>query len=226
MRWIVGAVAVGGLGISAAAGGQTSNAGTVPPVIEAVAAPAPAPYPPPPKTGKERPAVPAGNPGVWVSVSDYPPAALREQRQGVTAFRLGIGADGRPKTCDITGSSGSPDLDAHTCGLVMRRAIFKPALDAKGQPTEGSFSSRIRWLIPKAETREATPGTTVRSFTIEIDGTATNCTEYASGKLREQPTTPSPCDGAIRFKPPVNANGVPVRKRVKITHSVEISDAP
>lgn len=115
-----------------------------PPVFVAPAAPAP---PPPKFTPKA--AVPKGNPGSWATSNDYPSRALREEREGVTGFRVTVGADGKVADCSITSSSGSPDLDQATCDNVRRRARFQPATDGEGNPTSGSYSNRIRWVIPK-----------------------------------------------------------------------------
>jgi protein TonB len=46
-------------------------------------------------------------------------------------------------------SSGSPDLDQATCDNVRRRARFAPATDGEGNPTTGSYTNSIRWVIPK-----------------------------------------------------------------------------
>jgi len=100
--------------------------------------PAPPPAPPPPPAKVEA----RGNPGSWVTTDDYPPRALRENRSGTTSFRLGVGADGRATSCDITGSSGSPDLDQEACKNLLRRARFKPG-------AAGVYSSRVVWQVPK-----------------------------------------------------------------------------
>lgn len=124
---------------------QTVPPPAPPPVF--VAPPAPAVAPPPrvqPKT-----ATPKGNPGNWATTNDYPTRALREEREGTTSFRVTVGPDGRVTSCSITGSSGSPDLDEATCSNVTRRARFNPATDGEGNPTTGSYSSRVRWVIPK-----------------------------------------------------------------------------
>lgn len=109
-------------------------------------APVAAPPPPPPPAGPTTAAKPKGDPGRWVTNDDYPTRAAREERQGTTGFRLTVGADGRATGCDITSSSGSPDLDSTACSLLMRRAKFSPALK-DGQPTTGSWSSRFRWVL-------------------------------------------------------------------------------
>jgi protein TonB len=121
-----------------------------PPVL-VVAPPGPAAAPPPPPQPKFTPksAQPKGNPGNWATTNDYPTRALREEREGVTGFRVSVGTDGRATGCDVTSSSGSADLDQATCSNVMRRARFTPATDGEGNPTTGSYSSRVRWVIPK-----------------------------------------------------------------------------
>ena len=117
-----------------------------PPLI--IAAPAPPSAPPPPRI-QPKGASPKGNPGNWATTNDYPTRALREEREGTTGFRVSVGGDGRVTSCSITSSSGSPDLDEATCSNVTRRARFTPATDGEGQPTTGSYSSRVRWVIPK-----------------------------------------------------------------------------
>lgn len=94
------------------------------------------------------PAIPRGNPASWSSTNDYPTRALREERSGTTAFRVTVGVDGRVTDCTIVGSSGSPDLDEATCSNVTGRARFTPATDTEGNPTTGTYTNRIRWIIP------------------------------------------------------------------------------
>ena len=118
-----------------------------PPPIPVLVPPAPAAPPPPRFT--PRSATPKGRPGDWVTTNDYPSRALREEREGTTGFRLTVGPDGRAQSCEVTSSSGSPDLDSATCDNLRRRARFNPATDGEGNPTTGSYSSRTRWIIPK-----------------------------------------------------------------------------
>lgn len=119
-----------------------------PPTPQIVFAPPPAPVAPPPPAGPTKGAIPKGNPGSWATTNDYPSRALREEREGTTGFRVSVGPDGRVTDCQITASSGHPDLDQATCDNVRRRARFTPAV-ADGQPTTGSYSNRVRWVIPK-----------------------------------------------------------------------------
>jgi periplasmic protein TonB len=112
------------------------------------AAPAPPP-PPPPTVDKSRPGKPRNNPGSWATTNDYPSRALQQEREGTTGFRVTYGADGKVTDCQVTSSSGHPDLDAATCANVKRRARFDPALDKDGNPSGGSYSNRVTWRIPK-----------------------------------------------------------------------------
>ena len=118
------------------------------PVAPPPAPPVIAPAPPPPRATPKA-AVPRGNPGSWATTNDYPSRALREERAGTTGFRVTVGTDGRVTDCQITSSSGHPDLDEATCTNVKRRARFNPATDENGQPTTGSYSNRVRWVIPR-----------------------------------------------------------------------------
>ena len=138
-----------------------TNINTRPPPIETtpiqmpppqpIDIPRPAPVapvaPPPPRIQPKAPQ-PKGNPANWATTNDYPTRALREERAGTTSFRVTVGPDGRVTGCSVTGSSGSPDLDEATCSNVTRRARFNPATDGEGNPTSGSYSNRIRWVIP------------------------------------------------------------------------------
>lgn len=134
------------LPIVSAAAGEFEN-------IEATTRKAPppivinAPVDTPPKGARPNP-IPRGNPGTWANTSDYPASALAEEREGITGFRATINAEGRVATCTVTLSSGHADLDQATCSNISRRGQFWPALDTKGNPTEGLWSSRVRWQIP------------------------------------------------------------------------------
>ncbi|MFN3473879.1 MAG: energy transducer TonB [Blastomonas sp.] len=124
---------------------------TPPPVFTPtpIVAPPPAPPAPPPAPSKASGASPRGNPGSWATPNDYPARALREERTGTTRFRVNIGPDGRVTDCQVTGSSGHADLDEATCKNVTRRARFKPAQDAAGNEIADTWSSAVRWEIPR-----------------------------------------------------------------------------
>jgi protein TonB len=118
------------------------------PVVRIVPPPA-APAPPPPPRVQPKDPEPRGNPANWATQNDYPRRALREERQGTTRFRVTVNTEGRVSDCQVTGSSGHPDLDEATCQNITRRARFRPATDGNGDPTTGSYSNSIRWVIPE-----------------------------------------------------------------------------
>jgi protein TonB len=81
-------------------------------------------------------------------MEDYPAAARRASQEGVAAFRVIVGPDGRVSDCFITGTSGSAALDEATCNVMYLRARYRPARDAAGNPTIDIDSSRVRWMLP------------------------------------------------------------------------------
>ncbi len=128
---------------------QIETVSTPPPPAPVFTTSAPPPPPPPPPKFQPKGPGPKGSPGNWATSNDYPSRALREEREGVTGFRVSVGTDGKVTTCEVTRSSGSPDLDQATCDNVRRRARFTPATDGEGNPTTGSYTNSIRWVIPK-----------------------------------------------------------------------------
>lgn len=127
----------------------------LPPVDEIIFKPGPVtqpkieiPPPPKPEPRKVEPARAKANLGSYVSDADYPTPAVRNEEQGTTRFRLGVGPDGRVTQCTVTQSSGSSSLDATTCRLMKSRARFTPARDSSGQATGDTVSSAIKWVLP------------------------------------------------------------------------------
>jgi TonB family protein len=96
-----------------------------------------------------RPPTPIRSATTWIMASDYPSRALREEREGTTAYVLSVAPDGKVMDCQITTSSGHADIDAATCDSVRKRARFNPAKDASGKPTLGRYANRVRWVIPR-----------------------------------------------------------------------------
>lgn len=105
--------------------------------------------PSPTPTGTPKLARPRNAPANWVTTNDYPTTELRNGVQGAVGFEVAIGTDGSVERCRITSSSGSAGLDAATCRYVTRRARFEPATDASGAKVNGTYSSKVTWVIPK-----------------------------------------------------------------------------
>ena len=91
-------------------------------------------------------AVPIGGVGRWMTNDDYPAAAMREQREGTAGFRLTIDPSGSVVDCEITDSTGHPDLDAETCAVLRRRARFS---NAPAESGPRYYENRTRWQIPR-----------------------------------------------------------------------------
>jgi|KBSSwiStaDraftv2_1062776.scaffolds.fasta_scaffold00484_9 protein TonB len=128
---------------------QAPAAPVMPVTVELPRPPAPPPPAPPPPPAQPTPGRPKTQPSTWASTDDYPARALREERAGTTGFTVSYGPDGKPTGCQVTASSGSEDLDAQTCKSVMRNARFVPGVDSAGNKAAGSYSNRIRWVIPR-----------------------------------------------------------------------------
>jgi protein TonB len=84
-----------------------------------------------------------------VTVEDYPAAAWRaEVGDATTSLLLTIGVEGRITDCRVTRSSGAFLLDAAACRILVSRARFWPALDARGRPRSSVVAHDVRWVMP------------------------------------------------------------------------------
>lgn len=117
----------------------------LPPVGESIGKAVPTPAPSFTAVG----AKPRNDPNRWVTTEDYRGNWIRRELTGRARFRLDILADGRVAGCTITASSGHPELDAATCALVSKRAMFQPARGSEGEPVAGSYTSAIDWQLPE-----------------------------------------------------------------------------
>jgi protein TonB len=174
--------------------------------------------------GRATPVVPKGNPGLWVTTDDYPLSALREEGQGVVRFVLDVDASGVPVGCSVSQSSGRADLDDAACRLITERARFEPAKDRKGKPIAGTYSNSVRWQIPRGHPVPP-PGELVTTYVVEKDGTVSSCTvESAKGAF--EAARSQMCDNVGTFDSISDADGKPVRKRIRTTMKVEQEDLP
>ncbi len=159
-------------------------------------------------------------PGSWVTTADYPTAALRANEQGTSAFSVIVDKTGRVKECRITSSSGSSLLDETACRLVTQRARFTPAVDAQDNPIDGTYSNRVRWVLPSVTPPE--PGTALTSFIVELDGSISDCSVNLTGAAaRQLSKLGNTCASTARMNPYKGPDGKPVRKRV--TMRIEVT---
>lgn len=100
-----------------------------------------------PRPDLSKAATPRNNRGRWVTTNDYPSRSLQRDEEGTSRIRLTVGTNGKVTNCTASGATAA--LDAAACKFAKRRARFRPALDRDGNPTTGSYSTSVRWQIPK-----------------------------------------------------------------------------
>ncbi len=95
-----------------------------------------------------RRASPASNPGNWLTYRDYPVHMLRAGMEGLVQFRLMVDESGKATSCHIQSSTRPQEFDDAVCKGLLRRAKFKPALDASGAALASYFRSSVRFELP------------------------------------------------------------------------------
>lgn len=210
------------------------GAAAAPPAPPQLQVATPGPARPPADRGEGRPPVPVGNPGDWVTSADYPALALRNAWQGRVGFLLTVDPEGRVSHCDVVASSGMPVLDQATCALLLARASFTPARDARGKPMLGSFRSAVRWVLPDdAGAANAYAGEDGKfmllnvsyRFFIEPDGSTSDCVVTIGDTTMQSSDPGSPCAPGMKYKPFTDAAGKPVRRRVHYSLVAELDPA-
>lgn len=88
--------------------------------------------------------------------ADYPPGAAEAGIGGTVSVRYYVETDGHVSDCDVTRSSGNAELDAATCGFIVRRFRFRPARDGRGRPVPAAIVENHSWMIHR-EPAEAPP---------------------------------------------------------------------
>jgi TonB family protein len=81
------------------------------------------------------------------SPDDYPAQAIDESASGTVRMMMMIDETGTLKDCMVEETSGIATLDAMGCGLLLKRAKFKPALDVAGKPIRSVLTTGITWRI-------------------------------------------------------------------------------
>jgi protein TonB len=190
----------------------------------------PMPVPPPPPglpipigegAFNPRAPKPMSYPGSWVMTADYPTDSLRANEQGSTGFTVTVDTQGRVKDCRISASSGSPRLDETTCRLVTQRARFTPATDSKDNPIEGTYSNRVRWVLPTITPPE--PGQAVTTYTVEANGDVTGCKVVLEGAAATSMNRIAGfCGNTKKMKPYLDADKKPVSRKVTMTTTVTV----
>jgi TonB family protein len=83
-----------------------------------------------------------------ISQSDYPADARKTRQAGIVSILYSMEPSGTIGRCIVTGSSGVPSLDAATCDSLVKRTLFRPALDENGKPVRVWSSRSVHWTPP------------------------------------------------------------------------------
>lgn len=150
----------------------------------------------------------------WIRPDDYPPASRYNHITGVTDFALQVNEQGIPTDCAITRSSGTAELDAKTCELVLARARFDPARDGGGRKVAGVYSNRVRWTLGGVVTLVPEQIFVTTEAIVGPDGLAKECTVKFNNVNDSSPDNPCLSMEGKRILPP-EPNRPRLRYRVK-----------
>ena len=92
-----------------------------------------------------RRATPAASPATWLHSNDFPDKSLIQGHNGLVRFRLDIDAVGQPTGCRILYRTNPDEFADLSCQLLLKRARFRPALNAAGKPVKSYYINNIRW---------------------------------------------------------------------------------
>jgi hypothetical protein len=86
----------------------------------------------------------------WLSYKDTPQFLIR-QGPGLwtVPVRVTVDPTGRIQSCRVEAIGTVPQLNDHTCGLIRRRARFRPATIA-GVPAYGVYRTKVPYLVADA----------------------------------------------------------------------------
>lgn len=94
-----------------------------------------------------------------VILSQYPERARAAGEQGPVGFKVTLDRDGYASACEVTHSSGYPQLDNETCQLILNRAVFKGVRDGDGRKVSSVHEGVVNWKLP-GSAPNAAPATT------------------------------------------------------------------
>ncbi len=85
--------------------------------------------------------------GGRITDRDVPKSARDALRQGgTTSVLISVSDSGRATGCRLTRSSGSGELDATACRLILQRFRFRPATDRSGNRIAGQIEYDQEWV--------------------------------------------------------------------------------
>lgn len=81
----------------------------------------------------------------WFSPDDFPQHVRAEGVTRVVFTRTTVRPDGSAQDCAPEASSGDAQVDAYTCGLILKRGKFQPATWIDGSAAFGIFRTPVTW---------------------------------------------------------------------------------
>lgn len=83
----------------------------------------------------------------WLSGDDYPASAVLKGVEGFVIPKMLVGADGSVLSCESIRRNRSPTYRDKICEKLKKRARFRPALDANGNPVSAPFIFVIKFRL-------------------------------------------------------------------------------
>ena len=90
---------------------------------------------------------PVGSSFDWFDDDDYPVGMLRYGHEAIVNYRVLVDENGRASSCRIQTSTRPKAFDDVVCKLIMKRARFHPALDARGKPVRSFWRQTVTFRL-------------------------------------------------------------------------------
>jgi protein TonB len=81
-----------------------------------------------------------------ITPRDYPRHLREADIGGVVGLSFRVEPTGLVSRCNITRSSGVPELDALTCRLIVQRFRYRPSTDRYGRPIADTVDGEHEWI--------------------------------------------------------------------------------
>ena len=68
-------------------------------------------------------------------------------RQAIMRIRLAVSTEGRASECHVQARLGNEDFERMACEILLRSAVFEPALDAQGEPLASYYILAVHYRL-------------------------------------------------------------------------------
>jgi hypothetical protein len=150
---------------------------------------------------------------VWLSLDDTPIQELPSKGSVELRLRLTVAPDGRVHRCEIERSSGDMRIDAYTCDLARRRALFRPAQSVTGEAMYGVTHQSVVWAKVPVHTMQdadlvvklssfpkgvSSPIAVNVKFRVDPAGQVSMCSALSDSSRDNPAWAPAACNELIR----------------------------